>query len=165
MGWALLTRGSRARRLLAHATAASGRWYCLSAGLERPSTSWRSARLPGQRGTPQRPGSRPLYSRVCRDRSPRANSHGNGCGTHRYDDLDVWCDCHRASLAICNRMREMKMSSTNRGGLVAVMQSMSGKIMFVLINAATGIITARALHPAGRGELAALGYGPTLSAA
>ena len=49
------------------------------------------------------------------------------------------------------------MESKNGGGLVAVMQSMSGKIVFVLINAATGITTARALHPAGRGELAALG--------
>src|SRR4051812_20214569 len=54
----------------------------------------------------------------------------------------------------------MKMKSTNVGGLVAVMQSMSGRILFVLINAATGIITARALHPAGRGELAALGVWP-----
>lgn len=51
----------------------------------------------------------------------------------------------------------MEMKSKNGGGLVAVMQSMSGKIVFVLINAATGITTARALHPAGRGELAALG--------
>jgi len=52
------------------------------------------------------------------------------------------------------------MTSKNGGGLVAVMQSMSGRIVFVLINAATGIITARALHPAGRGELAALGVWP-----
>jgi glycosyltransferase involved in cell wall biosynthesis/O-antigen/teichoic acid export membrane protein len=37
---------------------------------------------------------------------------------------------------------------------------MGGKVGFVLINAATGIITARALHPAGRGELAALGVWP-----
>ena len=52
------------------------------------------------------------------------------------------------------------MESKLGGGLVAVMQSMGGRILFVLINAATGIITARALHPAGRGELAALGVWP-----
>jgi O-antigen/teichoic acid export membrane protein len=45
-------------------------------------------------------------------------------------------------------------------GLSAVMQSMAGRILFVLINAATGVVTARALHPSGRGELAALGVWP-----
>jgi O-antigen/teichoic acid export membrane protein len=40
------------------------------------------------------------------------------------------------------------------------MQSMAGRILFVLINAATGVVTARALHPSGRGELAALGVWP-----
>ncbi len=51
---------------------------------------------------------------------------------------------------------------TNRAtsSFVAVMQSMAGRVLFVLINAGTGIITARALHPAGRGELAALGVWP-----
>jgi O-antigen/teichoic acid export membrane protein len=52
--------------------------------------------------------------------------------------------------------------ANNKGinSLTAVLQSMGGKIGFVFINAATGIITARALHPAGRGELAALGVWP-----
>jgi O-antigen/teichoic acid export membrane protein len=35
-----------------------------------------------------------------------------------------------------------------------------GRIVFTFVTAATGIITARALHPAGRGELAALGVWP-----
>jgi O-antigen/teichoic acid export membrane protein len=37
---------------------------------------------------------------------------------------------------------------------------MGGRLVFVLVNAFTGMITARALHPAGRGELAALGVWP-----
>lgn len=52
------------------------------------------------------------------------------------------------------------MPNKSNSGLGAVMQSMGGRILFTLINAATGIITARALHPAGRGELAALGVWP-----
>jgi len=52
------------------------------------------------------------------------------------------------------------MATKPASGLSAVMQSMGGRILFVLINAGTGIITARALHPAGRGELAALGVWP-----
>lgn len=40
------------------------------------------------------------------------------------------------------------------------MQSVAAKFVFVLITAATGMITARALHPDGRGELAALGVWP-----
>lgn len=52
------------------------------------------------------------------------------------------------------------MATKATTGLSAVMQSMGGRILFVLINAGTGIITARALHPAGRGELAALGVWP-----
>lgn len=52
------------------------------------------------------------------------------------------------------------MASKSASGLTAVLQSMGGRVLFVLINAATGVITARALHPAGRGELAALGVWP-----
>lgn len=43
---------------------------------------------------------------------------------------------------------------------MAVLQSMGGRIVFTLVTAVTGMITARALHPAGRGELAALGVWP-----
>jgi O-antigen/teichoic acid export membrane protein len=52
------------------------------------------------------------------------------------------------------------MADKAASGLTSVMQSMAGRILFVLINAATGIVTARALHPSGRGELAALGVWP-----
>ena len=52
------------------------------------------------------------------------------------------------------------MPNKATSGLAAVMQSMAGRILFVLINAATGAVTARALHPSGRGELAALGVWP-----
>jgi O-antigen/teichoic acid export membrane protein len=52
------------------------------------------------------------------------------------------------------------MPNKATSGLAAVMQSMAGRILFVLINAATGVVTARALHPSGRGELAALGVWP-----
>jgi O-antigen/teichoic acid export membrane protein len=45
-------------------------------------------------------------------------------------------------------------------GLTAILQSMGGRILFTLITVATGMLTARVLHPAGRGELAALGVWP-----
>ena len=40
------------------------------------------------------------------------------------------------------------------------MHSMAGRVLFTLINAVTGMLTARALHPVGRGELSALGVWP-----
>jgi O-antigen/teichoic acid export membrane protein len=40
--------------------------------------------------------------------------------------------------------------------VVAVAQSIGARLLMVAINAATGILTARALQPAGRGELAAM---------
>ena len=46
-------------------------------------------------------------------------------------------------------------------GLTAVLQSIGARMLLVLLNATTGIISARALHPAGRGELAALGLWPS----
>ncbi len=46
------------------------------------------------------------------------------------------------------------------GGVVAVLQSTGGRAIFILINALTGMITARALHPNGRGELAAIAVWP-----
>ena len=47
--------------------------------------------------------------------------------------------------------RKAQMSS-----VFAVVQSVAAKVMIIGINALTGIITARALRPAGRGELAAM---------
>ncbi|HEY0786651.1 MAG TPA: oligosaccharide flippase family protein [Acidobacteriaceae bacterium] len=47
-----------------------------------------------------------------------------------------------------------------RSALLNVMQSAGGRALFVLVNAATGILTARALHPSGRGEMAAMGVWP-----
>lgn len=52
------------------------------------------------------------------------------------------------------------MATRSGISLVAVLQSTGGRILFVLFNAFTGLITARALHPTGRGELAALGVWP-----
>lgn len=52
------------------------------------------------------------------------------------------------------------MGSKFSGSLTAVLQSVGGRVIFTLITAAMGVITARALHPAGRGELAALGVWP-----
>lgn len=43
---------------------------------------------------------------------------------------------------------------------MAIAQSMGGRVLFTLVTAATGMLTARALHPSGRGELAALGVWP-----
>ena len=47
--------------------------------------------------------------------------------------------------------RKSKLTSVG-----AVMQSVSAKLFIIVINAVTGIITARALQPDGRGELAAM---------
>jgi O-antigen/teichoic acid export membrane protein len=47
--------------------------------------------------------------------------------------------------------RRSKMSS-----VAAVVQSVGAKLLIVALNAATGILSARALQPAGRGELAAM---------
>ncbi len=52
------------------------------------------------------------------------------------------------------------MGKRSSGGLKAIAQSMGGRVLFTLVTAATGMLTARALHPAGRGELAALGVWP-----
>ncbi len=50
------------------------------------------------------------------------------------------------------------------GGVRSVFHSMSAKLLIVLLNAGTGILTARALHPQGRGELAAILLWPQLLA-
>ncbi len=44
--------------------------------------------------------------------------------------------------------------------LTAVIQSMGARVLIILLNAATGILTARTLHPVGRGELAAMAVWP-----
>jgi O-antigen/teichoic acid export membrane protein len=49
-------------------------------------------------------------------------------------------------------------------GLATVLHSMGARAFIVVVNASTGILTARALHPAGRGELAAMGVWPTFLA-
>ena len=43
-----------------------------------------------------------------------------------------------------------------QSGFGAVLQSFGAKLGIVLLNAGTGIVTARLLQPAGRGELAAI---------
>ena len=47
-------------------------------------------------------------------------------------------------------------AAPRRGGLRSVVQSLSAKLVIVGLNAGTGVLTARALHPEGRGELAAV---------
>ena len=49
-------------------------------------------------------------------------------------------------------------------GIRAIVLSMAGRVVIIAINAATGIITARSLHPAGRGEQAAIMLWPVLLA-
>ena len=48
--------------------------------------------------------------------------------------------------------------------VLAVVQSVAAKVMIIGINALTGIITARALRPEGRGELAAMVLWPVFLA-
>jgi O-antigen/teichoic acid export membrane protein len=55
---------------------------------------------------------------------------------------------------------EAVIASYKSGGLVAVLQSTGARAIFILINALTGILTARVLHPGGRGELAAIAVWP-----
>jgi O-antigen/teichoic acid export membrane protein len=52
------------------------------------------------------------------------------------------------------------MASRSGSSLKDVLHSTAGRIGFVAVNSITGMITARTLHPAGRGELAALGVWP-----
>ena len=52
------------------------------------------------------------------------------------------------------------MPSRSGSSLKDVLHSTAGRIGFVAVNSVTGMITARTLHPAGRGELAALGVWP-----
>src|SRR5580704_9495851 len=49
-------------------------------------------------------------------------------------------------------------------GIASVAQSLAARIFLVAINALTGIVTARALRPEGRGELAATILWPSLLA-
>ena len=51
-----------------------------------------------------------------------------------------------------------------RGGAHAVVQSVASKVLILGLQAATGILTARALRPAGRGELAAMILWPLFAA-
>ncbi len=50
----------------------------------------------------------------------------------------------------------VRSDPTSGRGLHAVLRTVANKFAILLINAATGIITARALKPEGRGELAAM---------
>jgi O-antigen/teichoic acid export membrane protein len=60
-----------------------------------------------------------------------------------------------------SRTKGVRVADKRTGAsLIAVAQSITGRVLFTLITAGTGIITARALHPSGRGELAALGVWP-----
>ncbi len=51
-----------------------------------------------------------------------------------------------------------------RRGARSVLQTLSARLMIVGLNAGTGILTARALHPVGRGELAAVLLWPQMLA-
>jgi O-antigen/teichoic acid export membrane protein len=55
----------------------------------------------------------------------------------------------------------LKPSAQGAGSVAAVAQSVGAKLFIIVINAATGILSARALQPAGRGELAAMILWPT----
>jgi O-antigen/teichoic acid export membrane protein len=52
--------------------------------------------------------------------------------------------------------RDISRGSKHQSGCSAVLQSVIVKIFIILLNVATGILTARALRPFGRGELAAI---------
>ena len=55
----------------------------------------------------------------------------------------------------------LKPSARDLGSVAAVAQSVGAKLFIIVLNAATGILSARALQPAGRGELAAMILWPT----
>jgi O-antigen/teichoic acid export membrane protein len=52
--------------------------------------------------------------------------------------------------------KQLASKTRSPGSVAAVVQSVGAKFFIIAINAATGILTARALQPAGRGELAAM---------
>lgn len=80
---------------------------------------------------------------------------GHGFPGQRAPNLQVF------ALMISAPIREQEETGEAQGklhrrGLSSVLYSLSAKLLVVGLNAATGILTARALHPQGRGELAAL---------
>jgi O-antigen/teichoic acid export membrane protein len=50
----------------------------------------------------------------------------------------------------------VKRTTTRQSSISALLQSVAAKVLIILLNAATGILSARALQPSGRGELAAI---------
>jgi O-antigen/teichoic acid export membrane protein len=66
------------------------------------------------------------------------------------------------SLLVPAQHEETVSKSDGNLALLNVMQSAGGRILFVFINALTGSLTARSLHPVGRGELAAMGVWPNI---
>ncbi len=65
---------------------------------------------------------------------------------------------------LTKRRRIRRRRSGSGHGLEATIQSIGSRFLTVLLNAATGIVTARALHAAGRGELAAIAVWPNFLA-
>ena len=59
-----------------------------------------------------------------------------------------------------NSLQEKSKLTLNSGTILSAIHSMGARVLVVLLNAATGMLTARALHPVGRGELAALTMWP-----
>lgn len=54
----------------------------------------------------------------------------------------------------------VKRGLLKNGVLGAAFHSIGGRVVFTALNVITGLLTARALHPQGRGELAAMGVWP-----
>jgi O-antigen/teichoic acid export membrane protein len=59
-------------------------------------------------------------------------------------------------MAVAGRWNFIRQIATGKGGLGALIQTLSTNILMQGLNIATGVITARILAPQGRGELAAM---------
>src|ERR1700721_1000517 len=66
------------------------------------------------------------------------------------------------SLLVPAQHEETVSKSDGNLALLNEMKSAGGRLLFVFINSLTGILTARSLHPVGRGELAAMGVWPNI---
>ena len=96
-----------------------------------------------------------------REESSRAfMPHRCNRGHHRACLLDLPADWLAAEIAVDSPISILRMPPPAVGkparpmsSVSAVIQSVAAKILIIGINALTGIITARALRPEGRGEL------------
>lgn len=80
----------------------------------------------------------------------------NAAATALVNPPDMAIDADSVSPDSCASITGSPKAARKMSSVSAVIQSVAAKVLIIGINALTGIITARALRPEGRGELAAM---------